>query len=244
MKKHIIGILVAVCLMIVAVPAASVFAEESTDAISPAGTTMVSPGSVTGFKATLKWNASEEDIYGYEVSYSVNSDFSSASEFRIEGPEVCSKTVEKLQPATTYYTRVRTIKYVNGVKYYSDWSPKKSFKTKNTGWYHALCLKSKTGYKGQGSIYSVSLSGSTLTVKAKWNTGSTKDIMLMKPVKKPYCTTKFKLTSSTKYYTSSGNAGLKKSTKSYVLKVMKSSSGLSCIMQVKDGKVLSIRITS
>lgn len=311
MKKHIIGILVAVCLMIIAVPAASVFAADSSDIsshtislsaekytydgqaktpvvtiegltegtdftvtydnnteigtakvmikgtgsykgnvkkeflINPCGTTMLAPGSVTGFKATLKWNAGASDIYGYEVSYSTSSTFSGASELRIEGPAVTSKAIEKLQPNKTYYARVRTIKYdVKGVKYYSDWSAKKSFKTKNTGWYHAMCLKSKTGYKGQGSIYRVSLSGSTLTVKAKWNTGSTEDMMLMKPVSKPYCTTKFKLTSNTKYYTTSGTAGKKRSTKSYVLKVMKSSSGLSCIMHVKAGKVLSITISS
>lgn len=42
-----------------------------------------------------------------------------------------SKTISKLKAKKKYYVRIRTYKTVNGKKYCSVWSAKKSIKTKN-----------------------------------------------------------------------------------------------------------------
>ncbi|MBO5725610.1 MAG: fibronectin type III domain-containing protein, partial [Clostridia bacterium] len=61
-------------------------------------------------------------VTGYEIQYSVNSDFSDAVTKTITSYNTTSATLSELTDNTTYYVRVRTYKTVSGVKYYSGWS--------------------------------------------------------------------------------------------------------------------------
>lgn len=215
--------------------------------INPHKTSLLTPTGVTGYKATIKWRTrSEENIGGYELQYSTSSKFTDSKTIMLSfnDKEKDRETIERLIPNKTYYVRIRTFQKVGYQLYYSSWSDKKSFKTKNTGYFHAMCLGNKSTFKNIGVMYTASISGSTLTVKGSFNSGADEDTMLRKPVMLPYGTRTFNITSDTKYYTRGGNAGTKSSTKAYVLKVMKGNSGLSCILKVKNGDVVSITISA
>ncbi|MBO6047718.1 MAG: fibronectin type III domain-containing protein [Erysipelotrichaceae bacterium] len=80
------------------------------------------------FKAT--WKKKSSQVTGYQLQYSLYSDFSSAKTVKIKKYKTTSKTVSKLKAKKTYYVRVRTYKTVSGKTYYSTWSPSKSVKTK------------------------------------------------------------------------------------------------------------------
>ena len=102
--------------------------------INPKGTTLKTPAGITkGF--TAKWNKQSAKmatsrITGYQIRYSLNSSMSGAKTKTIKGYSKTSKKVTKLKAKKKYYVQVRTYKVVNGVKYYSNWSAKKSVKTK------------------------------------------------------------------------------------------------------------------
>ena len=88
-------------------------------------------------KMTVKWKkASKKDITykaldGYEIQYSLSSDFSSAdTKTATASRKAKSKAIKKLQSKQIYYVRIRTYKNAGGVKLYSDWSAVKSVKVK------------------------------------------------------------------------------------------------------------------
>ena len=78
----------------------------------------------------VKWKKQAVQTSGYEIQYSVNGKFKSAKTAGNIKANKTSKTVSKLKAKKKYYVRIRTYKTVNGKNYYSDWSAKKSVKTK------------------------------------------------------------------------------------------------------------------
>ncbi len=78
----------------------------------------------------VKWKKQAVQTSGYEIQYSVNGKFKSAKTAGNVKAKKTSKTVSKLKAKKKYYVRIRTYKTVNGKNYYSDWSAKKSVKTK------------------------------------------------------------------------------------------------------------------
>lgn len=70
-------------------------------------------------------------ITGYQVRYSLKSDMAGAKTKTISKKySKVSKKISKLKAKKTYYVQVRTYKSISGKKYYSDWSAKKSIKTR------------------------------------------------------------------------------------------------------------------
>ncbi len=67
---------------------------------------------------------------GYQVSYSLNADFSKAVTKKVKGFKKTSLTVKGLKAKRIYYFRVRAWKTVKGKTHYSPWSKVKSVKTK------------------------------------------------------------------------------------------------------------------
>lgn len=97
-------------------------------------TTMVKPKAtsitkVTGKKKSivLKWKKQNVQTKGYQIQYSTNKNFKSNTKtVTIKKNKTTSYTIKKLKAKKKYYVRIRTYKG----KCYSEWSKKKSVKTK------------------------------------------------------------------------------------------------------------------
>lgn len=90
--------------------------------------------SVSSLKAgkkqmTVKWYK-RDNITGYEVRYSRNSSMSGAKTVKVTSSKTTSKVIKGLTAQKKYYVQVRTYKTVNGGKYPSGWSAKKSVTVK------------------------------------------------------------------------------------------------------------------
>lgn len=73
----------------------------------------------------------EEQVTGYQVRYATKSSMSGAKIKKIgSDSETVKKTIKSLKKGKKYYVQARSYVTVNGVKYYSDWSAKKTVKTK------------------------------------------------------------------------------------------------------------------
>ena len=79
---------------------------------------------------TVKWKKQASQTSGYEVQYSVKSNFKSPKTVLIKSNKTTSKKIRNLKRHKKYYIRVRTYKKVKGKKYYSSWSRKKAIVTK------------------------------------------------------------------------------------------------------------------
>lgn len=97
--------------------------------IVPKGTSITSL-SASSKAFTVKWSKQTTQTTGYQVRYSRNSSMSSAKTVTISKNTSLSKKVTGLPAKKKYYVQVRTYKSVNGTKYYSNWSTKKSVTTK------------------------------------------------------------------------------------------------------------------
>lgn len=71
-----------------------------------------------------------KNVNGYEIQYSTSSKFKKAKKITIKKAKTTSKVIKKLKVKKKYYVRIRTYIVVNGAKKYSNWSKKKSQKTK------------------------------------------------------------------------------------------------------------------
>lgn len=80
-----------------------------------------------GFK--VRWYEAEKGS-GYQIRYSTSSSMSSAKKVTVSGKDSSYKSVKNLVKGKRYYVQVRTYRTLNGTKYYSDWSAKKSVRTK------------------------------------------------------------------------------------------------------------------
>ena len=69
-------------------------------------------------------------VKGYQIQYSTSSKFRKSKKIIIKKAKTTSRTIKKLKERKRYYVRIRTYIIVNGKKKYSNWSKKKSQKTK------------------------------------------------------------------------------------------------------------------
>ena len=98
--------------------------------INPKGTSLKK---VTAGKKqfTASWNKQATQTTGYQLQYSTSSSFASSNKtVTVSSTKTLKKTVKSLKAKKKYYVRIRTYKTVNGTKYYSSWSSKKSVTTK------------------------------------------------------------------------------------------------------------------
>lgn len=98
--------------------------------IWPKGTT-ISKLSKDKNKTKVTWKKQKAETTGYEIKYSTNKNFKSGNKtVKINKNKTTSATIKKLKSKKKYYVKIRTYKFVNGRKYYSDWSKAKSIKVK------------------------------------------------------------------------------------------------------------------
>lgn len=76
-------------------------------------------------KMTVKW-AKNAKANGYQVQYSLKSNFSGAKSVSADKNSIVSKTIGGLTKGKKYYVRLRTYKKVGSKKYYSTWSATKT----------------------------------------------------------------------------------------------------------------------
>jgi hypothetical protein len=83
---------------------------------------------------TAKWKlpskANLKNTTGYQIRYSLKSSMASAKTVTITKNKTTSKAIKKLKAKKKYYVQIRTYKASSGKKYYSNWSAKKTVKTK------------------------------------------------------------------------------------------------------------------
>ena len=79
---------------------------------------------------TAKWSKRTIQTTGYQIQYSTSSTFKTYKNVWIKKTSTVSKKVTKLKAKKKYYVRIRTYKTVNGTKYYSAWTTKRSVTTK------------------------------------------------------------------------------------------------------------------
>ena len=97
--------------------------------INPAGTEI---DKISASKGSLKVYVEKKtkQVTGYQIQYSTDKDFDSATVKSISSYKTVSKKLSGLEAKKTYYVRVRTYKTVDGTKFYSDWSDSVAKKTK------------------------------------------------------------------------------------------------------------------
>ena len=79
----------------------------------------------------VKWTKRTVQVTGYEVMYATNKSFTKGKKTAtIKKYNTNYKKVTGLKSGVKYFVKVRTYKTVNGVKYYSTWSPVKSVTVK------------------------------------------------------------------------------------------------------------------
>lgn len=101
--------------------------------IIPKSTTLTNLSS-SKKKATVKWKKQVSQTNGYQLQYSLNSNFKSAKLLNVTNNKVTSKSISNLKSKKKYYVRIRTYKNVkvNGksTKLYSKWSKSLNVKVK------------------------------------------------------------------------------------------------------------------
>lgn len=101
--------------------------------IIPKSTTLTNLSS-SKKKATVKWKKQVSQTNGYQLQYSLNSNFKSAKLLNVTNNKVTSKSISNLKSKKKYYVRIRTYKNVkvNGksTKLYSTWSKSLNVKVK------------------------------------------------------------------------------------------------------------------
>lgn len=104
-------------------------------------TAPVAPGKVTLKKAKtnkpyvkLTYKASTKNVVGYQVQYSIYSNFSSPGYYTYSGASKKVVNVPNLINGKKYFFRVRAYNVRNGVYSYGPWSNARSAKAKSSGW--------------------------------------------------------------------------------------------------------------
>lgn len=93
--------------------------------VNPEKVNLRSVTSTSGGKMLVKWTKNTKAT-GYQIQYAKSSSFSGSKTVNVSGNSVLYKTISSLTRGKRYYVRVRCYKTVNGVKYYSSYSDKKS----------------------------------------------------------------------------------------------------------------------
>lgn len=123
LSKLLSVLLTMVMLFSIAVPA-NVYAAAKPKATS------ISSVTAKGGAFTVKWKK-VSGVTGYQVKYSTSSKFAKdkTKTVKVSKASTASKTISGLTSRKKYYVRLRAYKTVNGKKYYSSWSDKKSVTT-------------------------------------------------------------------------------------------------------------------
>ena len=79
---------------------------------------------------TVKWKKQSTQTSGYQIRYCLKSSMKNAKVVTVKSNKTLSKTIKNLKSGKNYYVQVRTYKTVNGTKYCSSWSKKKTIKTR------------------------------------------------------------------------------------------------------------------
>lgn len=111
--------------------------------VYPKKPTAKTPSATSSSAVTAKWSKGKNDVSGYQIKCSKNKSMKGAKTVTA-GKSATSKKVSGLKANTKYYVQVRAYKVVDGKKYYSDWSAKKSVKTK---------AKAKAKKSSSGTVY-------------------------------------------------------------------------------------------
>ena len=97
--------------------------------VSPTKTKLLSVTSPSAKKMKVKWKKNAV-ASGYQIQYSLKSDFSDPRKVTVSKKGTIAKTIGNLKKGKKYYVRIRSFKKVSGKKYYSSWSAKKSVTVK------------------------------------------------------------------------------------------------------------------
>ena len=79
---------------------------------------------------TVKWTKKTAQVTGYQIKYSTKQNMGSAKIATVKNAKTTSRTFKQLKAKKKYYVQIRTYKNVNGTKYFSAWSAKKTVTTK------------------------------------------------------------------------------------------------------------------
>lgn len=97
--------------------------------INPKGTSIVSLTKAS--KAfTVKWKKQATQTTGYQICYGTSTNKNNCKKVLVTSNKTLSKKITGLKSGKKYYVWIRTYKTVNGTKYYSAWSARKSVTTK------------------------------------------------------------------------------------------------------------------
>lgn len=101
--------------------------------IIPKSTTLTNLSS-SKKKVKVKWKKQTTQTNGYQLQYSLNSNFKSAKLLNVTNNKVTSKSISNLKSKKKYYVRIRTYKNVKvkgkSTKIYSTWSKSLNLKVK------------------------------------------------------------------------------------------------------------------
>ena len=92
--------------------------------IAMLGTVKFNKLTVSKKQFKLSWYA-VKNVQGYQMQYSLKSNYKNAKTVKIANANTKSKTVKGLKSGKTYYVRIRAYKKINGKMQYSAWSKAK-----------------------------------------------------------------------------------------------------------------------
>ena len=107
----------------------NVTTKKITVTVSPRTPTFKSLKSTAKGKIKATWSKNSYAT-GYQVQYSMNSNFADATTITVGGAKSVSRVITSLNRGKKYYVRIRVYKTMGGVNYYSPWSKTKSVKVK------------------------------------------------------------------------------------------------------------------
>lgn len=117
------------------------------------------PTSITSFTKgtetfTVKWKKVSSQVSGYQIRYSDYSDLSWGANYKtVKSFKTTKKKISNLWEDEKYYVQIRTYKIVNGKKYYSAWSKKKTVRTKAKPTYSSSSSDDDDGDSYYGTVY-------------------------------------------------------------------------------------------
>lgn len=211
---------------------------ETSFEILPAKPVLTAVKATTSFAGNIRWEE-QSNADCYEIRYSKYSTMKSSKTIYFDKEGSGSKNITRLVPNTKYYVQVRSIVYVGADAYISPWSNKMSFTTKNTAFY--MTRPNWSGSSEVPSLYKVTVSGNKVTMRGSFRIYDSYSGYISEgfSVVKPKGTYTFNLTSKTKFYDE-----WRKLSRSKGIKYLKNRYQYEWIMNVQNGKIVSIRFTS
>ena len=98
--------------------------------INPQGTTVKKLTKPAKKQIKVTWKKQAVQTTGYEIQYSTKQNMKNAKKVTVKNAKTTTRTIKQLKAKKKYWVQIRTYKTVNGVKYFSAWSAKKTVITK------------------------------------------------------------------------------------------------------------------